>query len=317
MIYEYPEIYETFSCIGSKCPDTCCKGWEVDIDDETFLNYKSVNGKFGDKLRENIKTHNGEYYFPSGIKGRCPFLDSSNLCEIYKNLGEESLCDICTEYPRFYQSYDNYEQVDLSISCVEAGRLLYSTDKMRYILRDDDDYNLHVKDKAEYYRSKVQGIADLLIERNEQIIRLQTNTSESLKKLFLKEEQEIKLLIYKINKLEMINDDWENYIKELLSNIEGLIKYKNEFMMIPEAVSLLGKFAEYLVFRYYIDSEFHDRNIENEILFIRRSVTFMLFMCISRWKKNGRFCMEDMIDLSHSFCREVEHSEENQEYLKK
>ncbi len=33
--------------------------------------------------------------------GRCAFLNENNLCDIYIQLGEEALCDICTEHPRF------------------------------------------------------------------------------------------------------------------------------------------------------------------------------------------------------------------------
>ena len=40
-------------------------------------------------------------------------------------------------------------------------------------------------------------------------------------------------------------------------------------------------------------------------------------MCISRYLKNGkRFRIQDMIDLAHLYSREVEHSDENVEFLK-
>ena len=40
-------------------------------------------------------------------------------------------------------------------------------------------------------------------------------------------------------------------------------------------------------------------------------------MCISRYLKNGKhFEIQDIIDLAHLYSREVEHSDENVEYLK-
>ena len=33
MIFRYPDYYEKFSCIAGACEDTCCAGWEIDIDD--------------------------------------------------------------------------------------------------------------------------------------------------------------------------------------------------------------------------------------------------------------------------------------------
>ena len=34
MILRVPEYYEKFSCIASRCKDSCCAGWEIDIDEE-------------------------------------------------------------------------------------------------------------------------------------------------------------------------------------------------------------------------------------------------------------------------------------------
>ena len=39
MIIEYPDYYEKFKCVGGDCKDTCCAGWEIDIDEETFYYY--------------------------------------------------------------------------------------------------------------------------------------------------------------------------------------------------------------------------------------------------------------------------------------
>lgn len=34
----YPSYIEKFQCIGGKCEDNCCIGWDIDIDKETFKN---------------------------------------------------------------------------------------------------------------------------------------------------------------------------------------------------------------------------------------------------------------------------------------
>ena len=53
------------------------------------------------------------------------------------------------------------------------------------------------------------------------------------------------------------------------------------------------------------------------IHFCAKSVCFLYLMCISRYLKNGKhFEIQDIIDLSHLYSREVEHSDENVEYLK-
>ena len=32
----YPRYFEEFKCIGGKCEDSCCIGWNIDIDKITF-----------------------------------------------------------------------------------------------------------------------------------------------------------------------------------------------------------------------------------------------------------------------------------------
>ena len=49
-----PDYYDEFKCIADKCTDTCCAGWQVDVDEEYFAYYKLVKGEFGDRLRSVV-----------------------------------------------------------------------------------------------------------------------------------------------------------------------------------------------------------------------------------------------------------------------
>lgn len=33
-----PDFYDGFACIASRCRDTCCAGWEIEVDEETLKN---------------------------------------------------------------------------------------------------------------------------------------------------------------------------------------------------------------------------------------------------------------------------------------
>ena len=35
-----PDYYKEFSCIAGACPDTCCAGWQIVIDDKSLKKYK-------------------------------------------------------------------------------------------------------------------------------------------------------------------------------------------------------------------------------------------------------------------------------------
>ena len=107
VILRVPEYYEKFSCIASRCKDSCCAGWEIDIDEDSYAYYNSVEGKFGKRLKESMyeadpdDDDGGGYRFKLKGKKRCAMLNDHNLCDLYTALGEEALCEVCTEYPRF------------------------------------------------------------------------------------------------------------------------------------------------------------------------------------------------------------------------
>ena len=49
-----PDYYKEFSCIAGACPDTCCAGWQIVIDDKSLKKYKRVKGTFRNRLHNDI-----------------------------------------------------------------------------------------------------------------------------------------------------------------------------------------------------------------------------------------------------------------------
>lgn len=128
MIFGVPSYYKEFHCIADRCQDSCCIGWEIDIDDDTFAYYKSVKGTFGRRLSEHM-TGGEEHSFHLTGNGWCPFLNDRKLCDICIELGEEALSEVCTEYPRFTMEYENVREKTLSLSCEEVCRILFSSEE--------------------------------------------------------------------------------------------------------------------------------------------------------------------------------------------
>lgn len=123
-----PSYYKKFHCIAGACQDSCCIGWEIDIDEDTFSYYKSVEGAFGERLRAHMVTEDVNS-FALQENGWCPFLNREKLCDICIALGEEALSEVCTEFPRFTMEYEDVREKVLSLSCEEVGRLVFSTDE--------------------------------------------------------------------------------------------------------------------------------------------------------------------------------------------
>jgi len=116
-----PKYYREFRCIADRCSHSCCVGWEIDIDGDTLEKYETLGG-YGEAIRESIST-DGVPHFKLGAGERCPHLDGRGLCRIIASVGDEYLCDICREHPRFYNFTDVCE-VGIGMSCPEAARII-------------------------------------------------------------------------------------------------------------------------------------------------------------------------------------------------
>jgi lysine-N-methylase len=128
-----PKYYREFICIADKCRHSCCVGWEIDVDSETYDKYKKLNGGYGEMIKQSIDTEDTPHFIL--CEGdRCPHLDEKGLCRIILNLGEDHLCDICREHPRFYNYTSIGKEVGLGISCEEACRIVLSSDSYKEII---------------------------------------------------------------------------------------------------------------------------------------------------------------------------------------
>ena len=121
----YPKYYATFSCIADQCPDSCCKEWSVDVDEDSAYFYRGLTGSLGDRLRQILQDT------PDGTvmtieNGRCPMWRQDGLCRIQAELGHDALCKTCREFPRLRHDYGDFVELGLELSCPEAARLILS-----------------------------------------------------------------------------------------------------------------------------------------------------------------------------------------------
>lgn len=120
-----PKYFKNFKCIADKCEHSCCVGWEIDIDEKTLRKYEALKSSYGSSISDSI-CKDGTPHFRLFAGDRCPHLDENGLCKIILNEGEDYLCDICREHPRFY-NYTKIAEVGLGMSCPEAARVIFSS----------------------------------------------------------------------------------------------------------------------------------------------------------------------------------------------
>lgn len=133
-----PHYYKDFKCIAGACTDTCCAGWDVDVDDKSYRYYKTVDGNFGKRLKSvMVPEKEGGCTFTLQ-NGRCPFLNDNNLCDLYIALGEDKLCDTCAEFPRFINEYGSVKEIGIAPSCKTAGEIIFNYDKVLTFDEEED-----------------------------------------------------------------------------------------------------------------------------------------------------------------------------------
>jgi len=138
-----PEYFTSFRCLADKCSDSCCIGWEIDIDDHTLAKYADLNSDLGREIAK--KTQHG--YFDTDKNGRCAFLDGEGLCRIISALGDGYLCDICREHPRYYGVGSDGIEGGLGLSCEAAAKLILSLKKKPKLVTDNRQVRYEAEDE--------------------------------------------------------------------------------------------------------------------------------------------------------------------------
>lgn len=136
MILRYPAYFETFSCIADRCPDSCCKEWEVLVDEKTAETYRSMDGQLGQDLRRYLyQDEEGDTYLRI-TDGRCPMWRTDGLCRIQAERGHDALCQTCREFPRLTHDYGDFVERGLELSCPEAARIIFENTGSAWIEKE-------------------------------------------------------------------------------------------------------------------------------------------------------------------------------------
>lgn len=311
MIFRTPGYYGKFRCIADKCTDNCCIGWEIDIDSETMDYYSSVGGSFGGRLKNSIK--DGSFVLTEGE--RCPFLNSRNLCDIYTELGEAHLCQICTDHPRFYEWFGNVKEGGLGLCCEAAAKLILSEDMTltETVIPDEDC------DECD------SGLYELLLSARDAIIKHLQNDSfpeavctmldfgEKLQfridngdltlpeweRTTQAETPDIQAIMEFYASLEPIDENWRPYMERCMAAEGGYC---------PEHEVYLRRIAVYSIFRFFMKGVF-----DGEIL------SRVKLAAVSAWMVGHLVLCEgrgaDIAEIAKNYSKEVEYSEENLDAL--
>ena len=326
-----PEYFTKFKCRADKCLDNCCVGWEIDVDEGSYKRYKALKGEEGDRIRSTLNVGVPVTFKLSECE-RCANLDSSGLCKIISNLGEDYLCQICRDHPRYFNLVvDSYEG-GIGIACEEAAELVLTAENItkavaveypeitpRYVCDEGlakkareivfsylDDMNMQ-GESVKVAINRLLNFAALL-------------DSAVVSNIFLKEKVDISLS-------DLQNPDWDTDCSEEIISIicsafdesEALTEdfypkcqSAKEAISTPEFLRFIDVGAKkyfinllcYFIHRYFLCDE---ADYVQSMSFAVASALLILAM----FYVGGDHAVESIVAEAKNFSKNVEYSEEN------
>ena len=77
-----PSFADAFSCKAGECRHSCCKGWEIDIDDRSLSLYRQLPGAWRERMNAAICEDETGAHFVLTAQDACPFLRQDGLCDL-------------------------------------------------------------------------------------------------------------------------------------------------------------------------------------------------------------------------------------------
>ncbi len=237
--------YPEFKCVASECKHTCCAGWKMNIDSDTLTAYKKVNTPFSERLNSGIDYKKSQ--FKADKKGRCAFLNDKNLCEIIINLGDESLCQVCRDHPRFRSFFDDRVEMGLGFSCEIATKIILSHEsKIEAVLISDDngkEENTFIQECVLKFRARaLEIVQDRTLSANDRLDNLLSLCNAKLS------QRDKKKILKTFLSLERLDKGWTARLKA--------ISKKPFIMQTDDALSLyFEQFFTNSFYRYLSDAE--------------------------------------------------------------
>lgn len=149
-----PDYYKEFHCLAGECRHSCCEGWEIDIDEETLNKYEKMPG-----IAEHISREGVPHFILKG--SRCPFLKEDNLCELICSYGEDILCQICRDHPRFRNFWTGRVEIGLGLACEEAARIILGRkEPMKLVVLESDGEAVPLPEDEQWLMDLRQSMLD-------------------------------------------------------------------------------------------------------------------------------------------------------------
>lgn len=296
-----PNYYKYFKCIAGACRHNCCIGWEIDIDEDTLALYQAMDEPLRTRLKKNI-SYEGTPHFRLTAGERCPFLNDRNLCDIICRAGEDALCQICSDHPRFRNDYTDRTELGLGLCCEAASTLILGQTKKFTLTAQGTE--TPTPEEAAFFalREKIfASLQDRTRSIDERVTKMLALCGGKMPKKSFSQWAKIYL------NLECLDPKWRKYLEEL--------KNTNTVPSLPAEWDIPSEQAlVYFVYRH-LAAALQDGRLTERAVFAAVSIYIIRTLAALQLKRCGKLSMQDFAELARMYSAEIEYSNENTEVL--
>lgn len=304
-----PSYFDSFTCIAGLCPDSCCKEWDVQVDDTSAAYYRSLPGQLGDDLRKLLKDEDGETVMTI-VEGRCPMWRNDGLCRIQAELGEAALCKTCREFPRLTHDYGDFIERGLELSCPEAARIILSAPIGSPITEEfpggEAEYDVEAMEVLLRTREKVLDIlADESRSVNEALALALLYGYRAQEELDGMEEEPFDGDLALESVMEFLKVPEITELPDFFAGLEILTEGWQARLSAPDPgpwAEEFRKIARYFVERYWLQA------VSDYDLYCR--VKYIIASCILIRQLGG-----NLLETAQAYSKEIENSADNVEAI--
>lgn len=301
MEFVYPDYYPAFHCVAGACRHSCCIGWEIDIDPETAELYRQTEGELGERLKKCVVWEEPPHFLLDAGE-RCPFLNREGLCDLILGLGEESLCQICADHPRFRNELPGRVETGLGLCCEEAARLILGREAPVKLLCEGEKEG---EDELLALRDRVLG----LLQDRESAIPARV---EAMLALCGARDpgEDMRPWRRVILTLERLDGAWT----EKLALLEGRADLDGFDRYMAGRQTEYEQLLVYFVYRHLANA-WDRESLAARAAFAAFAYRLLRAMGAAQWTAAGAFSFADQCGLARLFSAEIEYSDENLDIL--
>ncbi len=309
-----------FKCLGGECKHNCCLNWQIDIDTVTLKKYLAL-GKNDKRFLDNIDYSSKQ--FIKNEKGRCPFLNDKNLCDIIVDYGEKELCKTCKTHPRFINFFNGFNEVGATLGCEFACKLILTCQDKMYLVKGDNlgvvkedkeiPYTIQIKQNE-----KTTTFQKELLKARSGLIKL-----AQAKKLTVANRMSEILATSKVDLPHLSIKEWVNFYKGLeildkevykiydeILNVKGELDFYGSSLTDENFSTAYENLLSYFIFRNV------PRAFDQVDLMLFTAFSVLNVIMIATIFDNGKDkSLNGLIEACRLYSTEIEYSDNNIESI--